>query len=276
MKKTFATVCALVAFGLAAQADYTWNGGATITQEAWQDQDNWTLSGSSTWTGTGTGPASPNSDMWGNVSISDASGSIDNLEGWNFHLSLTNADLTVSGVKKFQGGASLTIDENSSFTIQNFGYAAGNDGGAVTVNNAGTFTTTLSKNTGGSGYTLNLGETGVVNINSNGNHSFGLTALTATLPTGLASLTGTGVTTVTRQLVSLGSGASLTGNQTITITDNGFTAVDSLDELVAGTYYLSNTADGISVTYAVAVPEPATATLSLLALAGLAARRRRK
>lgn len=58
--------------------------------------------------------------------------------------------------------------------------------------------------------------------------------------------------------------------------DYEFVKVDSAEALKEGQYtYL--VIGGDKITFAArAIPEPATATLSLLALAGLAARRRRK
>ena len=63
--------------------------------------------------------------------------------------------------------------------------------------------------------------------------------------------------------------------------DLGYTVksgkVSGLDDLKAGEFGIGQAGwDSPIIVYGKAIPEPATATLSLLALAGLAARRRRK
>ena len=85
-----------------------------------------------------------------------------------------------------------------------------------------------------------------------------------------------------------GSGTALrfgpyTGNNNTVALDGNLTKDDSKNNLVSvasgGTYTINEVVHSASwsvLTPAPAVPEPTTATLSLLALAGLAARRRRK
>ena len=63
---------------------------------------------------------------------------------------------------------------------------------------------------------------------------------------------------------------------TYDVADWGLVASDNIVVLVNHNNDTTFTISDMSVTAAVNVPEPATATLSLLALAGLAARRRRK
>ncbi len=72
--------------------------------------------------------------------------------------------------------------------------------------------------------------------------------------------------------------SALTGNLVIGENDSYTTATLSATAADYGKYLLGWDASGVYVQYvkAVVVPEPTTATLSLLALAGLAARRRRK
>ena len=81
----------------------------------------------------------------------------------------------------------------------------------------------------------------------------------------------------------LGSGGTVlqaaSSNQTITVNQTTF-ATNTLTATAEdyGKYFLSVDNKGVYVSYVKAtnnIPEPATATLSLLALAGLCARRRR-
>ncbi len=246
-----------------AQGAFTWNGGESITQQLWQTESSWTLDGDTTWKDGGTGPLSPGSDMWDQTNISNASGSIDNLEGWEFKLNLVNSNLTVASLKKLQGGSQLDIDSNSTLTVTSFG--GGNDGGAQIVNNYGVFNLGLNKNTGGDGFTFNLGETGIVNIT--GGYTLDLNTLAATLTLGDSAYGE-------RTLISLANGAVLDSVYNLNLTIDGYEQVDSEDELAANKFFVDTT-NGITVKYGV-VPEPTTATLSLLALAGLAVRRRRK
>lgn len=78
MKKTLITLIALAGI---AHADFIWNGGESITQELWQTESSWTVTGSDSWPSAGTGPGTPNSNAWSLISVSGASGSITQLEG---------------------------------------------------------------------------------------------------------------------------------------------------------------------------------------------------
>lgn len=83
---------------------------------------------------------------------------------------------------------------------------------------------------------------------------------------------------VTRTLLS-GDYTGWTGDVTLNF-DGDITGLsvsarpDTLDTTNIGNYWVTASAQGLKVSYV--IPEPATATLSLLALAGLCARRRRK
>lgn len=46
MKKTLITLIALAGI---AHADFIWNGGESITQELWQTESSWTVTGSDSW-----------------------------------------------------------------------------------------------------------------------------------------------------------------------------------------------------------------------------------
>ena len=51
MKKTLITLIALAGI---AHADFIWNGGESITQELWQTESSWTVTGSDSWPSAGT------------------------------------------------------------------------------------------------------------------------------------------------------------------------------------------------------------------------------
>ena len=281
MKKTLITLIALAGI---AHADFTWDGGSDITQQLWQTESSWIISESDSWPAAGTGPGTPNSNAWSLISVSNASGSITQLEGWTLKLALSNgADLTVGNVKKFQGGCTINIDQSSALTIN--GFSGGNDGGITTLNNYGTFNLAYSKSQGGEGFNVNLGATGVMNLTSSNGNSYNakIASLTATLTLdgGTASgVTADGHQILTRNLVSLGDNMSFDGTNTSLEMLSGIagvdtlTAVDDLTNAEVGSYMVTKNGDGYSVSYV--VPEPAAASLSPLGLAGLAMRRRRK
>ncbi|MBQ8516546.1 MAG: PEP-CTERM sorting domain-containing protein [Akkermansia sp.] len=281
MKKTIIVLFALAG---AASAAYTWNGGSEVTSDKWADSSNWIIGESDTFNGNG--PGTTNSNMWDDIYVSSATGTVGNesdftLEGWSLDLHLTNgADLTFQRVIKFQGGANINIDATSSLTF--YSYYGGNDGEYINLNNKGSFTLGYSLRTqGGNGFVMNLYDTGIVTLkaqNTNGDNYAKVSSITA-------QLTGTATGIQERTLISI-TGEKMAFDETETtysFTDaNGtvMTAVDSLDALAAATapsYFVTKDASGVKVSYnTAAVPEPTTATLSLLALAGLAARRRRK
>lgn len=281
MKKTLITLIALAGM---AHADFTWNGGDSITQELWQTESSWTISSDDSWPSTGTGPGTPNSNAWSLISVSDASGSISQLEGWTLKIALhNNADLTVGNVKKFQGGCSIHIDQSSTLTFSS--YNGGNDGGRTTLDNYGTFNLAYTKSQGGEGFYANLGATGIMNLTSSNGSSYTakIASLTATLTLdgGTASgFTSDGHQILTRNLVTLGSNMSFDSTDTSLEMLSGIAGIDSLtavDDLInaeVGSYMVTKNEHGYSVSYV--VPEPAAASLSLLGLAGLAMRRRRK
>ena len=305
MKKT---IIALMAVVSVAHADYVWSGPNDITTDGWKNKDNWTLTGGSAWNDGTNGPGIKNSNMWDKIVISGASssGAIGNegeffVEGWTLKMELKDSsNLTFDRVNKFQGGCEITIDSTSALTFNTF--YNGNDGGVITLNNAGEFNLGYSwRQQGGSGFAMNLYDTGVVNLfqqNGNGNNRARVASVEAQLVSTLPGIQ-------TRNLITLEGNrmdfshvwiddpnsedpnATIEGayeTTTYKFTDvNGkeMTAVNSMDALLTATapaYYVTKSNSGISVsyTYGLNVPEPTTATLSLLALAGLAARRRRK
>ncbi len=168
------TLVAAAAMTAPAFADYTWQGGGTINDSLWGNEDSWSLSEGETWItntdGNGNGPGTTSSNMWNPISVSNASGTISGFEGWTLRLTLTNTQLTVGTLKKFQsnsdGDSVVTLDSTSSLTIDSFG--GGNDGQDVTLNNSGAFAMTYNKNQGGSGFILTLGESSTTTFNLNG------------------------------------------------------------------------------------------------------------
>ncbi|MBR3927253.1 MAG: PEP-CTERM sorting domain-containing protein [Akkermansia sp.] len=278
MKKT---LIALMALAGMASADYVWNGGSEVNSDKWKDSANWTIDAEDTFQGNG--PGMTNSNMWGNIYISGATGSVGNednftLEGWSLDLYLTNGtNLTFQRIQKFQGGAYISIDETSALTI--YSYYGGNDGGIVTLDNKGSFTLGYSLRTqGGEGFAMNLYDTGIVTLQAQNTGRMNYAKVSSIT----AQLTGIKEGIQERVLVNKGSMVSFDNTQTTyAFTDaNGITmtAVDSLEALAEATapsYFVTKDDSGIKVSY-VLVPEPTTATLSLLALAGLAARRRRR
>ena len=278
MKKT---IIALMALAGVVSADYVWNGGAEVNSDKWATASNWILDKDDTFNGNG--PGMTNSNMWGNIYVSGATGSVGNegnftLEGWSLDLYLSNnADITFQRIMKFQGGSNINIDETSSLTI--YSYYGGNDGEDINLNNKGSFTLGYSIRTqGGNGFKMNLFDTGVVNLvaqNTTGANYAKVASISAIL-------TGTELGVQERILVNKANGVSFDDTTTLysftDINGNAMTKVGSLEELTAATapsYFVTKDDNGIKVSY-VTVPEPTTATLSLLALAGLAVRRRRK
>ncbi|MBR4033154.1 MAG: autotransporter-associated beta strand repeat-containing protein [Clostridia bacterium] len=221
----FSTLIAASAMTATAYAGYVWNGGE-ITQEFWQTQDSWSLTDSSTWNESGNGPGTPNSNMWEPISISNSTGAISELEGWNLRLSLVGSELTVGSLKKFQGGScSVSLDAASVLTISNF--SGGSDGGSITLDNKGIFNLAYNKPQGGEGFVADLGETGVMNLTSvSGLHTAKIKSLSAVLGTTEETETKGGVVLSNyRNLITLGSGMSFDN----TVTTFSFTNADGAD-----------------------------------------------
>ncbi len=285
MKKSLFTII-LYSLSSLAFAGYTWNGGTEITTEGWGTESNWTLSGDSSWEAGKNGPGTTNSNMWDDIYISNATGTIgsssdteNRLEGWKLKLHLEQSNLTFYRTFKFQGGCTIDIDSLSSLTINE--YWGGVDGDYIYLNNAGSFTLSYScHQQEGNGFVMNLFDTGSVSFLDQ-NHASPNAAKVASIA---AQLIGISSGIQTRQLITLDTRADHTVTFDSTATTYSFTtasgeemmAVNSLEELQTASvpsYFVTKDNTGISVSYV--VPEPATATLSLLALGALAMRRRR-
>ena len=148
-----------------AYADYSWKGGTgDKTATDWNNAENWELNGA---TFAGSGPGTPNSDMWANITVSDVNiGSATDysllLEGWSFNFTFSNSQFYAQ-IKKLQspenpasisatngsnvnlqistnsfnyvGSHTYTIDATSSLTFDFGGNAPGNNNNASTVVN---------------------------------------------------------------------------------------------------------------------------------------------
>jgi len=289
------TLGLIAASAALANAAYVWKSG-DITNVGWGTQVNWTLTDSSSWTDSGSGPGTTNSNMWGEIQITGAQGTVSQLEGWNLKLTLkSNTQLTVTTLVKLQantGATKITIDKTSTLTIGNYS-GSGNDGGDATVDNQGKLIVGLGHNQGGNGFVFTLGETGSVEIKrKDGDTSSSFTtkvkSLAATLSIGALTEyeqeTINGQTVITRKLLTLGTGISLDSTSSslaptftsgITGVDN-LTKVDSKNSLNAlGQYYVLTDTSGISVSYV--IPEPsAFGLLAGLGAIALAVSRRRR
>ena len=241
------TLIAAAAMTATAYADYVWSGGEKITQELWQTEASWSLTDGSTWPANGTGPLTPNSNVWAGVTVSNASGSVDLFEGWALGLTLTNANLTVGTVKKFQGGGTIIIDADSTLTFSALGGegGTGNDGSTITLNNEGVFNLAYAKDQGGEGFEANLGSTGVMNLTSANEsaHTAKIKSLSATITVdGYDSfdISSKDSWTYTRNLITLGNNMAFDSTDTEVSVSTG-EGVES--------YVLNKTSSGYSASF---------------------------
>jgi len=280
-KLLIGTLGLVVASAALANAAYVWKSGDS-TNDDWGTSDKWNLTDSSSWTENSSGPGTPNSNMWDEIQITGAQGTVSELEGWDLKLTLkSGTQLTVTTLKKLQtnsGATKITIDKDSQLTISNYS-GGGNDGGVATVDNQGKLTVGLGHNQGGDGFDFQLGETGSVEIKrKDGDTSSSFTtkikSLSATLSTALSDTeTIGGNTVITRKLVTFGDGISNSSSSSLSTTfTSGIAGVENLTQVndkssltTLGQYYLSSDTSGISVSYV--IPEPSAFGL----LAGLGA-----
>lgn len=280
MKNTLIIMVALAAS--TAFADWTWQGGSTITTDLWNTPSSWTNGNSGT---PSTGPGTSGSGIWDPIIVSDASGSVTGIEGWKLNLTLSNSQLVITS-KKLQKTTSLTLDADSSLSLTLI-QGEGNVGGAKTIDTAGALsidiTTDVTSNNKGT-WDVTLTGNGSLSFSGANNNPIG----TLTLDLTKSNLfSGYSVIGNTYELVTVNV-VTVTGRTTfdsVALADGsklgGFDMTLSESELSAsatnlGKYTISQGDGGVFITYVTATPEPTTATLSLLALAGLCARRRRK
>lgn len=267
-----------------SQAAFVWIG-EEITTSAWDNQYNWAITGNTSFGGNdghwgNKGPGTPGSEKWDTITLNKAAGRIDELEGWAIKLRLISSTLTVDNIKKFQvvdDVMQLDIDSASALTF--LSYNGGNDGGLATINCEGVFNLAYTKNQGGEGFAAYLGKTGIMNLTSSSG-----TAYTARIKSLNASLE-TDAIRGERSLITLGDNMSFDSTETsitVTAADN-WKKVNNEQEAAAAaesgqdTYWITRNGKGIFLSWlkGESVPEPSSATLSLFALAALAARRRR-
>ena len=189
--------------------------------------------------------------------------------------------MSLQELKKLQNNSTINIDSTSSLTFA--AYNGGNDGRDITLNNAGNYTVNHNNYSMTSqytdGYTMNLYGTGKVTFNglTGTNNAARVKSIAAQLISSASGIQERTLITLSGQNMSISNVDSIT--YTFTDADGiAMAKVDSLDALTNATvssYFVSNDSTGVKVSYLI-VPEPTTATLSLLALAGLAARRRRR
>ncbi len=163
-----ALIACLAGASGAAYADYVWNGGDTITNEAWNTQEKWNLTGSSSFPVADKGPGVPGSNAWDTISISNASGSVGTLEGWNFSIAMTSSVLTVENITKIQNGGGRTTAEitlNDSTLTLNVGNGH-QQSMTVTLNNGSQMNLNLSKNRTDGATTINYGDFGATTLGS--------------------------------------------------------------------------------------------------------------
>ena len=273
MKKT---LIALLALSGLASADFIWNGGAgTISAAQWATQSNWTLTGSDvgTWNGN-VGPGAPGQasgtagdKMYkAHIVIRDSITITPVLEGWFPTMSVENNSSVTAVFNKFQA-ATMSVSEGSTLDVTVNGDIK--DGQNYTVN--GTMILNATNDNELQAIRLTLGDNASFTL-KNSNHT--VTENSGGAFTLNAHLFGVADEISTRTLIHYDN-ASISGFDKITCNfGEGWTNVGDGEITGAYQYKLVNTDAGLTVKYM--VPEPATAALSLLALAGLAARRRRK
>lgn len=162
MKRKLFLLLALIIGSLGAWAQFTWKNSSTaITTESWASADSWTLTGSTTFPTAGSGPMTTNSNAWALVNITNASGTVADLEGWVPKMILDNATLTIGNIRKLQGdGKYFNLKNGSTLTLTLGASNSGNDGGTVPVTfegNGNTFNFKLARAKDGDATTVNYG-----------------------------------------------------------------------------------------------------------------------
>jgi hypothetical protein len=162
MKKVLLILTMLVIGIGNIRAQFTWKNSSTeITTQAWGSADNWNLEGETAFPTSGNGPMTPGSGAWALVNISNASGSVADLEGWCPKMHLDGATLTIENIRKLQGnGKDFTLKNGSTLTLTLGKSNSGNDGEDVPITfegNNNTFNFKLARNKGGGITTVDFG-----------------------------------------------------------------------------------------------------------------------
>ena len=178
----------------------------------------------------------------------------------------TNADFIstgeVTGISSTSGRQVLFASDSAS-AIQSTFQSTGS-GTTLTLGDGATLTLggALAASDGGTTFTLTLGGKVTLDFTTEVKAAIADLSMGTTLDVLLATNVNFGDGT------SLLSGGATASNYITLASDSGLALTDSSQLILSG--------DNLLLTGAVTVPEPATATLSLLALAALCARRRRK
>ena len=265
MKKT---LIALMALAGVASADYIWNGpSGFITSSQWGDKSNWTFDKGSSWNNASV--SGPNTDAMYDANIvvnQSITLSGFTLEGYLPKFTVTNNSTFTATFNKFQGASVIVVDSGSTFNL--------------TIN--GDYKDSSAK------FTVD----GILNLDATDDTAWSTTNIFTIGDSGsltIANANNCG-SSVTLKAQLSGDEAGVIYTRTLLTYDNasltnvefdfgqGWKDVEGGEITGVNQYKITNNAQGIYVSYmAVApIPEPTTATLSLLALAGLAARRRRK
>ncbi len=305
MKKTLIALAALS--GLATAADVTWTGAAGDNN--WKTASNWSTNATPA---DGDNVTINNATVTLEQTTSgDLMGQRDQWNPYKITLNATGGSYVTLGTMPATTGwpnsttrmrASFNIDETST-VVTNAAFLYG------TNNIFGTLVASNVCDPAEANVTVNFGKSGIIQLtegSKNASEGNGRTfTFGAVLDTGIAAADAT--YTLAKRYLMAGApggeftpsvwdkltlaGGSITGTNGLTLTSalasNPVFTQDSkaytTETLTAtaddfGKYILGADKDGIYVQYVKSsvVPEPTTATLSLLALAGLAVRRRRK
>lgn len=274
MKKTLsiaAMLCGLCVCANAASMVTEWTGGAGPTEGntyELNNADNWSNGVPSR--GNGQGP----DVIFNNSGTVNVNGSmVDTSDGGGITVT-GNSNVTVGGTR-YMGN--VTVGSGSILNLGQVDFKSSD----ITLDGALNLTV-CGIDSGGDGARLVFGIGGIMNVNQKiwGASSFSVSGLLATTS---ADLTVGEFQFVTRTLVNSGGfdGGDVSLGDFLAADGSSLTKASAKMEGNAadhqGQYYVYKDGNTIKVQYVVggAVPEPATATLSLLGLAALMMRRRR-
>lgn len=274
MKKTLsiaAMLCGLCVCANAASMVTEWTGGAGPTEGntyELNNADNWSNGVPSR--GNGQGP----DVIFNNSGTVNVNGSmVDTSDGGGITVT-GNSNVTVGGTR-YMGN--VTVGSGSTLNLGQVDFKSSD----ITLDGALNLTV-CGIDSGGDGARLVFGIGGIMNVNQKiwGASSFSVSGLLATAS---ADLTVGEFQFVTRTLVNSAGfeGGDISLGEFLAEDGSSLTKASAKMEGDAadyqGQYYVYKDGNTIKVQYVVggAVPEPATATLSLLGLAALMLRRRR-
>lgn len=298
----------LLISGIAMAETYTWTGQKGDNK--WGTSENWITAGGTVPTAL---PGYTNTEEDTYIIGDNAVVSADKHSVGNLGASLIVGDNVTLGGNWAFIFKNITIGKNFTSTFSGDGIKWGIDSdvsstpNTLILNSSYSFSNNILTSIG-VGSTVSFGTEGIINLSSDNNQmavsKLGGKALTLNAEFTLINWEGGPLELNTRYLITgnniwyrdvtnenkvvdyTASTMSDTNGQTLTKYDiaksetatwtlNGVAV--SEDKLTAGAYrFIATETGGIGVQYFNYIPEPTTATLSLLALSGLAARRRRK